>query len=186
MAQGGFPSHTGFRPLISCSWGPFRLQHRNNLWASQALCPISLCHMRALSPTGHGILLADLTGCKRDCSSEAVNFKTEKFAATESISENSRPGVSIIRPPAGPTGPQKSGQGRPPTRQARSVRADDQKSGYLIGTARAQLCWRINAVMHTRRRVEHEASRGSSGSAATSRGDASGVEGRRKPWHHGK
>jgi hypothetical protein len=42
------------------------------------------------------------------------------------------------------------------------------------------------SVMHTRRRVEHEASRGSSGSAAASRGDASGVEGRRKPWHNGK
>jgi hypothetical protein len=42
------------------------------------------------------------------------------------------------------------------------------------------------SVMHTRRRVEHEASRGSSGSAAASRGDASGVEGHKKPWHNGK
>jgi hypothetical protein len=42
------------------------------------------------------------------------------------------------------------------------------------------------SVMDTRRRVEYEASRGSSGSAAPSPEDASGVEGRRKPWHNGK
>jgi hypothetical protein len=55
-------------------------------------------------------------------------------------------------------------------------------AGIVVLKPRKRQC----AVMHTSGRVEHEASRGSSGSAAPSRVESSGVEWRRKRWHNGK